>query len=42
LYHAIVSQTDVDSVNGIAYRKDGEVVQTAARTKFRELDDLPF
>ncbi|HOZ74744.1 MAG TPA: cobalamin-dependent protein, partial [Flavobacterium sp.] len=31
LYHAIVSHTDVAVVNGIAYRKDGVVVQTAAR-----------
>ncbi len=42
LYHAIVSHTNIAMVNGIAYRKEGVVVQTAARTKFRELDDLPL
>ncbi|NHM05880.1 B12-binding domain-containing radical SAM protein [Flavobacterium sp. CYK-4] len=42
LYQAIVGQGDFDSINGIAFRRNGNTVQTPARTKFRELDQLPL
>jgi len=42
LYHAIVNQTDFSEVNGIAYLVNGIVFKTPARTKFRELDQLPL
>jgi anaerobic magnesium-protoporphyrin IX monomethyl ester cyclase len=42
LYLSIASNGDASAVNGIAYLENNEVVKTAARTKFRELDDLPL
>jgi len=42
LYQAIVSKTGFSAVNGIAYLENNALIQTAARTKFRELDDLPL
>jgi len=42
LYQAIQNQTDLSVVNGIAYLENGNLVKTPARTKFRELDDLPL
>lgn len=42
LYGAIKNNLDFEQVHGIAFRKNGNIVQTPARTKFRELDDLPL
>jgi len=42
LYQAIQNQTDLSVVNGIAYLENENLVKTSARTKFRELDDLPL
>lgn len=42
LYEAIISNTDCNTVNGIAYQKEGEVVKTAGRVKMKELIDLPL
>jgi len=42
LYQAIQNQTDFSAVNGIAYLEKGQLVKTPARTKFRELDELPL
>ena len=42
LYQAIQNQTGFSVVNGIAYLENGNLVKTPARTKFRELDDLPL
>lgn len=42
LYNAIMEDGDFHTVNGIAFLENGRVIQTAARTKFRELDQLPL
>ncbi|MDI1257441.1 MAG: radical SAM protein [Flavobacterium sp.] len=42
LYQAIINELDFSSVNGIAYLENGIAIKTPARTKFRELDDLPL
>ncbi|MFT3793552.1 B12-binding domain-containing radical SAM protein [Flavobacterium sp.] len=42
LYQAIQNQGDFSTVNGIAYLENGLAVKTPARTKFRELDQLPL
>ena len=42
LHQAIMGQSAVSDVNGIAYLENGAVFQTPARTKFRELDQLPL
>lgn len=42
LFQAIQNQTNFSVVNGIAYLENGNLVKTPARTKFRELDDLPL
>jgi anaerobic magnesium-protoporphyrin IX monomethyl ester cyclase len=42
LYQVIMNNADVSVVNGIAYLKDNSVIETPARTKFRELDELPL
>jgi len=42
LYQAIMNNSDVSSVNGIAYLKENSVTKTPARSKFRELDELPL
>ncbi|MGC4041096.1 MAG: radical SAM protein [Flavobacterium sp.] len=42
LCDAIMNKGDFRNVNGIAFLKNYEVVQTQARTKFRELDELPL
>ncbi len=42
LYSALRDRTDVGQVNGIAFLRGQMVVQTAPRTKFRELDQLPL
>lgn len=42
LHQTIMNDGDFSKVNGIAYRENGVVIQTMARTKFRELDELPL
>ncbi|WP_445453232.1 B12-binding domain-containing radical SAM protein [Flavobacterium sp. 25HG05S-40] len=42
LHQAIINQEDYSKVNGIAFLENGMVIQTPARTKFRELDELPL
>lgn len=42
LYQAIMQQGDYSLVNGIAYLENDNIIQTPARTKFRELDELPL
>jgi len=42
LYEAIMARGDFSVINGIAFLEDGKVHETTARTKFRELDDLPL
>ena len=42
LYNAIINDTTFNEINGIAFIKDEIVVQTPARTKFKELDELPL
>ncbi|MBC7606246.1 MAG: B12-binding domain-containing radical SAM protein [Burkholderiales bacterium] len=42
LYEAIIHNKAFASINGIAYLDQDKVVQTPARTKFRELDELPL
>ena len=42
LYNAIINSTNFNEINGIAFIEDKIVVQTPARTKFKELDELPL
>ena len=42
LYNAIMNNGSFNEVNGIAFLENETVIQTPARTKFRELDDLPL
>ena len=42
LYNTIMHQGDFHQINGIAFLQNNTVIQTAARTKFRELDELPL
>jgi len=42
LYNSIINKGDFSGVNGIAYLENGAVVKTLARTKFKELDELPL
>ncbi len=42
LYNAIVNDSDFHEVKGIAFMENGLPVQTTARDKFRELDELPL
>ena len=42
LYNAILSNTNFNAINGIAFIENETVIQTAARTKFKELDELPL
>jgi radical SAM superfamily enzyme YgiQ (UPF0313 family) len=42
LYNAIMDLGDFHQVNGIAFLENGTIIQTPARTKFRELDELPL
>jgi anaerobic magnesium-protoporphyrin IX monomethyl ester cyclase len=42
LYNAIMDNGNFHEVNGIAFLENDLVVQTNARTKFRELDELPL
>lgn len=42
LYHAIINNTNYNEINGIAFLENNQVIQTQARTKFKELDQLPL
>ncbi|NNT71332.1 B12-binding domain-containing radical SAM protein [Flavobacterium sp. IMCC34852] len=42
LYNAIINQGDFHQVNGIAFLENDQIIQTTARTKFKELDELPL
>ena len=42
LYNAIINNTNYNEINGIAFIDNGKVTQTQARTKFKELDELPL
>ncbi|NHN27445.1 B12-binding domain-containing radical SAM protein [Flavobacterium jejuense] len=42
LYNAILSNQNYNEINGIAFVENEKVVQTKTRTKFKELDELPF
>jgi anaerobic magnesium-protoporphyrin IX monomethyl ester cyclase len=42
LYDAIMTNGDFHQVNGIAFLENGQIIQTTARTKFKELDELPL
>ena len=42
LYEAIFGKGNFNEVNGIAFSERGIIIQTPARTKFRELDELPL
>ncbi|MPT33544.1 MAG: B12-binding domain-containing radical SAM protein [Flavobacterium sp.] len=42
LYQAIMEQSDYTVVDGIAFFDKGQLIKTKARTKFRELDELPL
>ena len=42
LYQAIINKADFSIIAGIAYLENGNVIQTPARTKFKELDELPL
>jgi radical SAM superfamily enzyme YgiQ (UPF0313 family) len=42
LYNAILSGGNLNQVNGIAFIEDNQIIQTQARNKFKELDELPL
>lgn len=42
LYDAIMNSSNLHDVNGLAFLENGLVIQTNARTKFKELDELPL
>lgn len=42
LYTAIIHNGDFSSINGIAFFENNTVIKTQARTKFKELDELPL
>lgn len=42
LYKAILNNTSFEQIGGIAYLKEGKVIQTNAREKIKVLADLPF
>lgn len=42
LYNAILNESDLRQINGIAFLENEEVIQTDARTKFKELNELPI
>lgn len=42
LQHAIQNQLDVNAVDGIAFLEDGKVMQTNARTKIKDMGELPM
>jgi anaerobic magnesium-protoporphyrin IX monomethyl ester cyclase len=42
LYNAIINNQNFNTINGIAFLENEKVIQTEARTKFKELDELPL
>ncbi|UUC46650.1 B12-binding domain-containing radical SAM protein [Flavobacterium cerinum] len=42
LYRALIQKEDHTTVDGIAFLENGKLIKTPARTKFRELDELPL
>lgn len=42
LYQAIINNSDIHQINGIAFLENNQVIQTDARTKFKELNELPL
>jgi anaerobic magnesium-protoporphyrin IX monomethyl ester cyclase len=42
LYNAIINNENYFNINGIAYLENNKVIQTQARVKFKELDELPL
>ena len=42
LYNTIMFGGNLHQVNGIAFTEDHQIIQTQARTKFKELDELPL
>jgi anaerobic magnesium-protoporphyrin IX monomethyl ester cyclase len=42
LYNAIMTSKNFNEVDGIAFLENDSVIQTNARTKFKELDELPL
>lgn len=42
LYNAIINKENFHTINGIAFLENNKVIQTNARVKFRELDELPL
>jgi radical SAM superfamily enzyme YgiQ (UPF0313 family) len=42
LYQAIINNSDIHQINGIAFLENNQVIQTEARTKFKELNELPL
>lgn len=42
LYRAITNNEVFSTIDGIAYLENGKIIQTPARTKFKELDELPL
>lgn len=42
LYNAIVNQTQLEKVDGIAFIKNQKIIQTNPRTKIKDLSELPL
>lgn len=42
LYNAIINNSDFKEIKGIAYVENKSIIQTPARNKFKELDELPL
>lgn len=42
LYQAIINNSDIHQIYGIAFLENNQVIQTEARTKFKELNELPL
>ena len=42
LYQAIINNSEIHQINGIAFLENNQVIQTEARTKFKELNELPL
>ena len=42
LYNSIINKSNLRDVDGIAFLENDTIIQTNARTKFKELDELPL
>ena len=42
LYQAIINNSEIHQINGIAFLENNLVIQTETRTKFKELNELPL